>query len=115
VYQKRFDPLSLIDNVRDNGYRITTIGNMTDLFKFQAPWAASAHQWSQDKISNAEFLKTVKSMIQQDMVHDTTSSYNFTTIPSWVKHDIKFQSQGLISDNEFLNIMEYLVKVQAIR
>ncbi|MGI0063109.1 MAG: polysaccharide deacetylase family protein, partial [Nitrosotalea sp.] len=44
----------LIDTIRNNGYRITTIGNMANMFKPQAPWASSVFQWSQDKISSAE-------------------------------------------------------------
>ncbi|MDE1818766.1 MAG: hypothetical protein KGI19_09210 [Thaumarchaeota archaeon] len=41
--------------------------------------------------------------------------YNFTTIPSWIKHTVSLQSQGLISDDQFLSVIEYLVKVKAIR
>ena len=72
----------LIDNIRNNGYRITTIGNMENMFKPQAPWASSVFQWSQDKISSAEFLGTVKSMVPP-------SAANYTTIPSWVKNTAK--------------------------
>ncbi|SMH71170.1 protein of unknown function [Candidatus Nitrosotalea okcheonensis] len=42
-------------------------------------------------------------------------SYNFTTIPRWVKRTANLQSQGLISDDEFLSAVEYLVKIQAIK
>ncbi len=101
----------LIDTIRNNGYRITTLGNMSDMFKPQAPWATSAFQWSQDKISSTEFLGTVKSMIPPS----TAPSYNFTTIPSWVKGTAKLQSQGLISESEFENAIQYLVQVQAIK
>ena len=104
----------LIDNIRNSGYRITTISNMANMFKPQAPWATSAFQWSHDKISSAEFLNAVKSMLPQG-ASNSVSSYNFTTIPSWVKHTASLQSQGLISDDEFLSAIEYLVKVQAIR
>ncbi len=98
----------LIDNIRNNGYRITTLGNMTDMFKPQAPWAASVFQWSQDKISSTEFLGTVKSMVP-------SSTANYTTIPNWVKTTAKLQSQGLISEDEFTNTIQYLVQIQAIK
>jgi peptidoglycan/xylan/chitin deacetylase (PgdA/CDA1 family) len=101
----------LIDTIRNNGYRITTLGNMADMFKPQAPWATSVFQWSQDKISSAEFLSTIKSMI----LPSTAPSYNFTTIPSWVKSTAKIQSQGLISESEFENAIQYLVQIQAIK
>lgn len=100
----------LIDAIRNSGYKITTLGSMSDMFK-QAPWTTSVFQWSQDKISSAEFLGTVKSMIPSS----TAPSYNFTTIPSWVKGTAKLQSQGLISESEFENAIQYLVQVQAIK
>ncbi|MDE1812373.1 MAG: polysaccharide deacetylase family protein [Thaumarchaeota archaeon] len=96
----------LIDTIRNNGYRITTIGNMENMFK-QAPWASSVFQWSQDKISSAEFLGIVKSIVP--------STANYTTIPSWVKSTAKLQSQGLISEDEFTAAMQYLVQIQAIK
>ncbi len=101
----------LIDDIQNKGYKITTISNMPNMFKPQAAWTASAFQWSQDKIPDAEFLGTVKSMIPSSMA----PSYNFTTIPSWVKGTAKLQSQGLISEDEFLNAIQYLVQAKAIR
>ncbi|MHB8546802.1 MAG: hypothetical protein ACYDAJ_08560 [Nitrosotalea sp.] len=91
----------LIDSIRDSGYRITTISNMANMFKPQAPLATNAFQWSRDKISSTEFLNTVKSMVLQGAAN-SMPSYNFTTIPRWVKHTASLQSQGLISDDEFL-------------
>lgn len=98
----------LIDNIRDNGYRITTISQMPDLFKTPAPWASSTQQWLQDKIPTSEYLKTVKSMT------NSTSS-GFTSIPSWVKHNAKLQSSGAITDDEFLAAIEYLVQSKIIQ
>ncbi|MGI0065608.1 MAG: polysaccharide deacetylase family protein [Nitrosotalea sp.] len=100
---------SLIDNIRNSGYRITTISNMENMFKPQAPWATSVFQWSHDRISNTEFLGTVKSMVPPQ------DAANYTTIPSWIKKTASLQSQGTISDDEFLNSIEYLVKIQAIK
>jgi peptidoglycan/xylan/chitin deacetylase (PgdA/CDA1 family) len=108
--KKMQDLQSLIDNVRNSGYHIVTISEMPNLFKPQAQWITSEYQWSQDKISSAELLK---SMIQQGAIQDTSA--NLTTIPSWVKHNAKFHSSGLISDDEFLKAIEYLVKIQAIK
>ncbi len=105
--EKIQDLQSLIDTIRNNGYRITTLDSMSDMFKPQAPWAASVFQWSQDKISSSMFLGTVKSIVP--------SAANYTTIPSWVKGTAKLQSQGLISEDEFQNAIQYLVQVQAIK
>ncbi|HZS74550.1 MAG TPA: hypothetical protein VFA69_08630, partial [Candidatus Nitrosotalea sp.] len=97
-----------IGTIQNNGYRITTINEMPGLFKIPAPWASNTQQWSQDKIQTTEYLKTVKSML-----NDTTNS--FTTIPGWVKHNARLQSSGSISDNEFLTAIKYLVDIQVIR
>ncbi len=105
--EKIQDLQMLIDNIRNNGYKITTIGNMENMFK-QAPWATSVFQWSQDKISSAEFLGTIKSIVP-------ASTTSYTTIPNWVKSTAKLQSQGLISDDEFTRAIQYLVHIQAIK
>ncbi|NHH98949.1 hypothetical protein DYY66_2261 [Candidatus Nitrosotalea sp. FS] len=107
--QKIQDLQSLIDNIRSSGYHITTINELPNSFKPQAQWATSVYQWSQDKISSVDLLK---SMAQQGTM-DIGS--NLTTIPSWVKHDAKLQTTGQISDDEFLNAIQYLVKIHAIR
>jgi len=108
--EKIQDLQSLIDNIRNSRYQITTISEMSNLFKSQAQWATSVYQWSQDKISSGDLLK---SMIQQGAIQDTGSS--ITTIPSWVKHNAKFQATGQISDDEFLNAIQYLVKIHVIK
>jgi hypothetical protein len=99
---------SLIDSIRNNGYQITTINKISSSFKTPTPWASSTQQWLQDKTPTSEYLKTVKSML------NSTSSPDFTTIPSWVKHNARLQSSGAISDDEFLNAIKYLVEIHVI-
>ena len=101
---------SLIDNIENSGYQITTISEMPNLFKSQAQWTTSVHRWSEDKISDIDLLK---SLVQQGAIQDTDSS--ITTIPSWVKHNAKFHASGQISDDEFLNAIQYLVKIHVIK
>ncbi|HEX5457066.1 MAG TPA: polysaccharide deacetylase family protein, partial [Candidatus Nitrosotalea sp.] len=98
---------SLIDNIQDKGYQITTINNIPDLFKIPAPWASSTQQWLQDKIPTVQYLKTVKGMVN--------STSDFTTIPSWVKHNAKLQSSNMITDDEFVTSIKYLVTIQVIK
>ena len=99
---------SLIGTIKDDGYGITTISQMPGLFKIPAPWASDTQQWSQGKIQTPEYLKTIKSML-----NNTTDS--FDTIPSWVKHNARLHSSGVISDNEFLIAIKYLVNIHAIK
>ena len=108
--QKIQDLQSLIDSIRSNGYHITTISELPNSFKSQAPWTTSVYQWSQDKISSTDLLK---SLVQHGTIQDTGS--NLTTIPSWVKHNAKLHTEGQISDDEFLNAIQYLVKIHAIK
>ncbi len=106
--QKIQDLQSLIDTIRSSGYHITTISELPNSFKPQVQWTTSVDQWSQDKISNVDLLK---SMVQQGTIQNT----NATTIPSWVKHNANLHATGQISDDEFLNAIQYLVKIHAIR
>jgi len=106
--QKIQDLQSLIDTIRSNGYHITTISELPNSFKPQVQWVTSVDQWSQDKISNVDLLK---SMVQQGTIQNTDA----TTIPSWVKHNAKLHVTGQISDDEFLNAIQYLVNIHAIR
>jgi len=108
--EKIQDLQSLIDNIENSGYQITTISEMPNLFKSQAQWTTSVHRWSEDKISDIDLLK---SLVQQGAIQDTDSS--ITTIPSWVKHNAKFHASGQISDDEFLNAIQYLVKIHVIK
>lgn len=106
---------SLIDSVRDGGYSISTVSGMASMFKPQPAWVSSAYQWSLGRSTDAEFLSTVKTMVQQGVIHGTLPAHDFTSIPGWVKHDAVMHSHGAISDGEFLNVIEYLVRIQAIR
>jgi hypothetical protein len=45
----------------------------------------------------------------------TNSISDYTTIPSWVKHSARLQSSGLITDDEFLTSIKYLVDIYAIK
>jgi hypothetical protein len=108
--QKIQDLKSLIDNIRNSGYQITTISELPNSFKPQAQWTTSVYQWSQDKISSTDLLKL---MLPQGSIQDKGS--NFTTIPSWVKHNAKLYTEGQISDDEFLNAIQYLFKIHAIK
>jgi peptidoglycan/xylan/chitin deacetylase (PgdA/CDA1 family) len=104
---------SLIDEIRNNGYRIVTINKMTDMFQVPS-WANATQEWSQDKIPASEYLKTIKSMIQQNVIKGQAGS-DLTTLPGWVKQDAKWNSIGLVSNDEFLRAIEYLVQSNIIR
>ncbi len=101
---------TLIDNIRSQGYRITTVSKISNFLDTEHPFTSSIYSWSQDKISNTEFLNSIKSSI-----NDTVqNNYNFTTVPSWLKHNAVFYENGQISDEEFIDAIKYLIKVHAI-
>jgi len=52
-------------------------------------------------------------LVQHGTIQDTGS--NLTTIPSWVKHNAKLHTEGQISDGEFPNAIQYLVKIYTIK
>jgi len=78
-----------------------------------------AMAWQLDVISNEEFLSEVKILINNGVIHpskmnlDDFDNYQFT-IPSWLKNTSKFWIINSISDQEFLNAIEYVLEKQVL-
>lgn len=109
---------SLIDVIRGDGLQIvkvSEIANKTGTASKVPQWIKlSAQSWSQNSVSDSEFLNTIQIMIKQNVVKSATPSAELKSIPDWLKHDAAWWSSGLISDQEFVNIVEYLIDVKAI-
>ncbi|MGI0088460.1 MAG: hypothetical protein ACREBI_10975 [Nitrosotalea sp.] len=103
-YEKTNDP--------PNGI-ITTSGTSISQDKIP-PWVkADAKLWSQNQVSDSDFLKGIQYLIQQGIMNipatPTTSDPVPQQIPSWVRSNAAWWSQGQISDNDFVKSMEYLI------
>ncbi|MGI0065279.1 MAG: peptidase, partial [Nitrosotalea sp.] len=66
----------------------------------------NAKTWSQNLISDDEFVKGLVFLASQDMIKIPQSNSNH--IPSWVKTNAGLWSAGEISDEEFVKGLQYL-------
>lgn len=109
---------SLIDMIRGDGLeivKVSEIANQTSTTSKVPQWVKlSAQSWSQNAVSDSEFLNTIQIMIKQNVVKSAMPSAELKSIPDWLKHDAAWWSSGLISDQEFVSTVEYLIDAKAI-
>ena len=73
--------------------------------------------WTQDKISDTDFIQGIEYLVQKKIINpvvsdtvQTTNTENTDVIPNWVRNNAKWWSAGLISDEEFLSAIGYLIE-----
>ena len=73
--------------------------------------------WTQDKITDSDFIQGIEYLVQKKIINpvisDTaqvTNTESTDVIPSWVRNNAKWWSAGLISDEEFLSAIGYLIE-----
>ena len=83
---------------------------------------SNAEFWAQDKIDDATFISGIQFLIKNGIldVPSTASSEQgeegqSNEIPAWIKSNAEFWAQGLISDDDFLSGMQYLVQQGIIK
>ena len=71
----------------------------------------NAEWWSQQKISDDDFLLGIEFLARQQLiiVDETSSAESSDDIPDWVRNNAGWWSQGLISDEDFISGIQYLV------
>lgn len=82
----------------------------------------NAKWWADDVISDNDFTSGIEFMIKQDIIkvpqivsEKEKSSFTLGKIPPWIKSNAKWWSEDLISDEDFVNGIEFLIKVEIIR
>ena len=77
----------------------------------------NAAWWTQDKITDSDFIQGIEYLVQKKIINpvisDTaqvTNTESTDVIPSWVRNNAKWWSAGLISDEEFLSAIGYLIE-----
>lgn len=113
---------ALIDKVRSNGIKTTTIsGIYNEQISILIPsWIKNnAVLWADRQISDADFLSGIQYMIQnhiivvQNLPKSGESSGN--VVPSWVKNNAGWWAENKISDSDFVKGIEFLVHQGIIR
>ena len=77
----------------------------------------NAGWWSQDKISDDDFISGIEFMIKNNIIDniDTTKSAQISNeIPSWIKNNAGWWSQDKISDDDFISGIEFMIKTGII-
>lgn len=92
----------------------------TSLSSFNIPyWVKNnAKWWSQNQISDEDFIKGIQFLITSEDVKTNLLNQTLTktnTIPSWIRSDAGWWSSGTISDEEFISSMQYLVNHNIIK
>ena len=94
---------------------------------FQIPlWVKdNAKSWHEGKLDNSNFALGVKYMIQQKIIKiqespnktpvGATPDVTIQKIPSWVKNNANWWSNGEISDYEYVNAIQWLVSNHIIK
>ena len=78
----------------------------------------TAGWWSEDKISEGEFVKGIEFLIKERIIDNVkTGSVESTSsgVPTWVKNTAGWWSEDKISEGEFVKGIEYLVKTGIIQ
>ena len=78
---------------------------------------SNAVWWTQDKITDSDFIQGIEYLVQKKIINpvisdmvQVTNTESTDVIPSWVRNNAKWWSAGLISDEEFLSAIGYLIE-----
>ena len=72
----------------------------------------NAKWWSNNQISDTDFVKGIQYLIQQGIIVVPPSEGNSeseTTIPSWIKQSAAWWADDVISDGEFVNGIQFMI------
>jgi len=75
----------------------------------------NAEWWSKDLIGESDFVSGIEyliihGVIQVPIVPDEDESDDVAFVPPWIKDTAGWWAEGLVSDSEFVNGLQYLVK-----
>jgi len=75
----------------------------------------NANWWSHDEISDDDFVAGMKYLIERDMIDVTPHKVTILepvhelVLPVWVKNNAGWWADGLVSDQEFVQAIEWLI------
>ena len=99
----------------ENGQSITKNSDIPLWIKNNANW------WSQEKISNDDFVAGIKYLADHDVMEiperhvvSILETPPQTEIPDWVKSNAGWWANGFLSDDEFVNAIQWLIEEEII-
>lgn len=78
----------------------------------------NARWWSEEKILDADFVKGIQYLIQQEIivVPQTVADENpFNQMPRWVKTNAGWWANDKITDSDFVQAIQYLIRAGIIK
>ena len=80
----------------------------------------NAKWWVQGSIGDNDFMSGIQFLIKEGIMNIPETAKTFTAdgsqeIPLWIKNNADWWSQGLISDDDFVKGIQYLVEQGIIR
>ncbi len=78
----------------------------------------NAGWWSDDKISDVDFITSIEYLIKNKIINLSSQNINENSsdvIPAWIKNNAGWWSAGKISDGDFLSGIKYLIENSIIK
>jgi len=101
-------PLEIISPSFDKTF-LTEKSKIPDWVRNNAEW------WAQGAIGDSDFVSGIQYLIKEGIIQIPETAKSSTTgdsgeIPSWIKNNADWWAQGLISDDDFVKGIQYLVE-----
>ena len=79
----------------------------------------NAKWWSENKISDSDFVSAIQYLIKNKIVVMPESQSTVTVtqekIPYWIKHNAEWRADGNIRESEFIQSIQYLISMEIIK
>lgn len=104
IPESQIDPISTIF---DDGTAEST--QIPDWVRGNAEW------WAQDAIGNSDFISGIQYLIKEGIMTIPETEQGATSddsqeIPSWIKNNAEWWAQGLITDDDFVKGIQFLIE-----
>jgi len=108
IFKEEFDGIQVTFDMKD-GQSVTKNLKIPLWVKNNANW------WSHDEISDDDFVAGMNYLIERNMMDVTPHKATILepvheiVLPNWVKNNAAWWADGLVSDQEFVQAIEWLI------
>ena len=118
-YKTTFKPGIYHIDAKYSGSNASVVFTLIDSDKIAIPqqYKTLVKLWSERQHpTDTNFANVIRELIQYDIIHipelQNQTSNSIAHIPAWVKNDARWWSDDLISDNDFVSGIQYLIKAK---
>jgi len=108
IFKEKFDGIQVTFDMKDGQ-------SVTKNFKIPLWVKNNANWWSHDEISDNDFVAGIQYLIEQNMIDVTQQKVTILepvheiVLPVWVKNNAAWWADDLVSDQEFVQAIEWLI------